>query len=289
MRKNGGLVMTLYIDVYFLINLTVDMLALVFAASLCRMPTSPRRLILCAFIGAAGAVGSLFLSSWRWLTVLMSVWVFAFFAWMVAREASLFRRLRFAVAALLMEILFGGAVYYAYAALDRMGMAEKLTGGGVNRRYLIFAVILLLAVGAIRLIRLFFSGMSSERTATLHIAACGKEITVCGLVDTGNLLRDPMDGTPVVLLTERCAAPLVPAGWDPVRASDLPSAWQTRLRLIPREGGRLALAFRPERAEICRGDRKESLRITIAVDKEEGRFGGYDALIPAAALDNGIF
>ena len=36
---------------------------------------------------------------------------------------------------------------------------------------------------------------------------------------------------------------------------------------------------------IC-DDKKEEIRVTIAVDKEGGTFSGFYALMPSAALDN---
>ena len=52
---------TLYIDVYFLINLTVDILSLYFATILSKTPTTTRRLITAAVFGAICAVGVVFL------------------------------------------------------------------------------------------------------------------------------------------------------------------------------------------------------------------------------------
>ena len=46
---------TLYIDVYFLINFTVDVLAVYFAVLLSKITTSRIRLILCGLIGAISA------------------------------------------------------------------------------------------------------------------------------------------------------------------------------------------------------------------------------------------
>ena len=47
---------TFYIDVYFLINLTVDILALYFSAIFSKTPTSIKRLLIAGIIGAASAV-----------------------------------------------------------------------------------------------------------------------------------------------------------------------------------------------------------------------------------------
>ena len=52
---------TLYIDVYFLINFTVDILSLYFASVFSKIPTSTKRLILSSVLGALVAVFAVFL------------------------------------------------------------------------------------------------------------------------------------------------------------------------------------------------------------------------------------
>ena len=58
----GEVMKTLYIDVYFFINFTVDLLALYFSSALYKLPTSAPRLMLASFVGSLYAVfGVLFL------------------------------------------------------------------------------------------------------------------------------------------------------------------------------------------------------------------------------------
>ena len=40
---------------------------------------------------------------------------------------------------------------------------------------------------------------------------------------------------------------------------------------------------------VIKGETKEEVRVTLAVDKEGGTFGGFGALMPSAALDNAVF
>ena len=64
---------TLYIDVYFLINFTVDFLALYFASVFSRVPTSVKRLIFSSLLGALFASGMIFLPEIPILQILTAI------------------------------------------------------------------------------------------------------------------------------------------------------------------------------------------------------------------------
>ena len=62
-----------------------------------------------------------------------------------------------------------------------------------------------------------------------------------------------------------------------------------RIRLIPiSRGGQthVLVGVKADSVRIKRGDCYENLRVTLAVDKEGGSYGGFMALMPSAALDN---
>jgi hypothetical protein len=48
------------------------------------------------------------------------------------------------------------------------------------------------------------------------------------------------------------------------------------------------VGVKADNVRIKRMDKYEELRVTLAIDKEGGSFGGYMALMPSAALDNAL-
>ena len=60
------------------------------------------------------------------------------------------------------------------------------------------------------------------------------------------------------------------------------------IRLIPvkRAGNtEIEIGIRTERATVVEKGKESDIRLTFIIDKECGSFGGYEGLIPAAALD----
>ena len=109
---------TLYIDVYFLINFTVDILAIYFAVSFSSVPTTRVRLILGGVMGAVFATLAIFVEN-TLIKLLLSLVFAVIIAIVSVRGASVLRRLKFFFAFLIFETLIGGAVYLVYGLLDK--------------------------------------------------------------------------------------------------------------------------------------------------------------------------
>ena len=64
---------TLYIDVYFLINLTVDMLAVFISVKLLHLKSSIIRILIASLIGAAAAIIDIFIAEYAIFRLINSV------------------------------------------------------------------------------------------------------------------------------------------------------------------------------------------------------------------------
>ena len=281
---------TLYIDVYFLINFTLDMLSMYFASKAAKFRVFPARLSLCGAIGGAAACLCVFLPRDSFMPSAILLLSAAGMTFLVGRGARPLRLLRLGVAFLLFETIFGGALGALYAFYERrlVPHLSEDAGGAYNRRILLLTVLVLLTIGGVKLVLLLFSGQRGVRTVRLRIVLCGAEQECEALVDSGNLLRDPMNLSPVMLIKARDFRGLLPRGTDFSEAPEnMPLPWRNKMRLIPiRKGESLTMrvGFLPDSITLC--DRpQEALALTVAVDPEEGGYGGYCALIPSAALD----
>ncbi len=289
-RTGVMLLKVLYIDVYFLINFTVDLLALYFAASVLHIRTGVLRLLGAAALGGGYATLAIFLSGTPVTVMLLSVPTLLLFSWIVPRTASVSRRVRFAGLFLLFEIFLGGAVYYGYRLLGKIPFFSEFRSNytAEGRRLMAFAVVALFAAGILRLCRCMLSSSCAERVCILTFTFGGKTYRVDALTDSGNLLRDPLDGTPVALVKSRDTACRSLA--DGLSREE--PALRTRIRLIPAAvGGHRSLltGIRPDSVLVEMPGRKpEEISMIIAFDREEGTYGGYPALVPTAAMDHGI-
>ena len=281
---------TLYADVYFLINFTVDLLALHFASRFSRVPTTPLRLILTSALGGIYAVVLLFVVKQSLLFFLFSAVFLLFVMLMASKGVCLLRRLRLLFSFLLFEVLLGGAVYYSYLTLE--GFVPEVVEGVApqNKRLLVFALIILMIMGAVRLFSGFVTRAELERSVSVKIAVTESVGVIEALLDSGNLLRDPTDLSPVMLIKQSEAIRLFPELTALLGSVDeIPAELKKRLRFVPisMAGGRKILfAVRPQTAFLILKKREEQIKLTLAIDNDGGTYGGYGALMPTSAIDN---
>ena len=155
--------------------------------------------------------------------------------------------------------------------------------------------VLLAAISAIASLLLgrLFTRSAEKATMPTTIELAGKSVGLTLLCDSGNLLCDPISGTPVLICAFRAVEPVL---YDQLRAffadpipdriSLLRRDAARRVRVIPMRGvgdGGMLFAFRPDRLLI--GD--QAVEALVAVDTARGRgeFGGTDGLIPAAFIE----
>ena len=280
---------TFYIDVYFLINFVVDAISLSFALRLSRGRESFGRILLGATVGAVLAVGTVLLplSGILYLAFFLGGW---FLSCYVASGTSSFRVFfRVAVWFILLETLIGGIVEALYSQLDfyTKNIEIGTNNGAENRIYLYFAAAILIAIGLLRLLGLLFAGGKSISSATLTGTIFDRAVNIECLWDSGNFLTDPMSGAPVVIVKARALSGIVCESFLSGEYEKLPDGYRERLRFIPVSGisgSRVLAGLLAGDLLLIHGSEKIKRTVVLAVDKEEGDFGGYLALAPGAVF-----
>ena len=284
---------TLYIDVYFLINFTVNLLALYYGAKFSRARSSVPRLIACAFIGAAFAVVDVLLDN-GYVGLCGSVITLITMCMLISSGLSLSRRIKFGFFFLLCEVILGGLVHFGYSLLDRFVgdyLGEDLAGGE-NRGALILSILILFSIGVLKLLIMLFTNLGGEKNVKIKIEIDGKEASADAFLDNGNLVRDPMNMCPVMFIKESLAEKILPK--NVIELSNLDSLsveYKKRIRLIPvtRMGQtHVMTGVKADRVSVILDGREEAVDFTLAIDKEGGTFAGYEALAPYGALNNVI-
>ena len=224
--------MTVYVDLYFILNFLLDFFAILICHRILGYRRSLLRILLAALLGASYSLVALQFSS--------SLFVFlhlAFGALMVliaCGYGSLRRYIRLLLLFFAVCFLLGGAV----TAVGR-GIANfKNTGSG---SHLTLTVVLITALfgGLLALLwgSFFPTKHPKSRTVLIKLQTDRACLSFQAYADTGNLLRDPLENTPVVLanasLSKKVFAlysdmpPPDHASADPVFYENMP------LRLIP--------------------------------------------------------
>ena len=285
---------TLYIDVYFLINFTVDLLALYFASCFSKVPTSTKRLLISSAVGALIAVGVVLLPEYAILKFIIATAGLIAMGFIAPKRISARRKLKFVFAFLIFEALLGGAVSFLWGILDKYisNFFDGAEGGAVNRKMLFLSLIVLLSIGVFKMLVSFFSNIESEGSVDVEISFLDNTAVVSAFVDSGNLAVDPMDLSPILLLKKEVAKTILPENIIELSNIDsLERKVKKRIRLVPLSRGgetHVMVGVKADAVRLVGGKSEEDLRVTLVIDKEGGDFGGYKALMPAAALDNAI-
>ena len=282
---------TIYVDIYFLINFTVDLLSLHLASLFIKIKASQSGVIISAFVGGLYAVLLVFIPESRIFLLLSTLIYFLLVSALVPKGCTALRKTKYVIAFLITEIFLGGLVYFTYGVLNNFIDSELLEEIKVERNLIFFSLVVLLSIGVLKLLLSIFRNNFSETKVRLKIVVFDKEYFVDALVDSGNFLTDPMDLSPVMLIKPRFSKKIFPYGApDVLETENVSDKMKNRIRIIPISsvGGRKVLCgFRADSVFVIKDDGVcEKVNLTIAFDKEEGSFAGFDALMPYAALEN---
>lgn len=252
--------MEIYLDVVIVLNFLVDLLLLMGTNRLAGFSQNAKRAALAAAIGGGYAAVCL-------------VPKFAFLGGIVGRLSCL---------ALMAFVAFGrgkGAVrrgiLFIFLSMALGGIALGLGNGG-------FGAIVLGALGVAILCVLGFCGrVGQEKYAQVDIRLSNRRLRLTALLDTGNTLRDPVSGTPVLVVDAASAAQLLDLSAaelsDPV--GTLARRRNHRLRLIPYHavGKNAGFLLATNADELLIDGRKESMIIAFA-PQQLGQGKAYQAL-----------
>lgn len=145
------------------------------------------------------------------------------------------------------------------------------------------------AVGAVYITVRLITAKKGAGPLSLCIEYAGNHIRFDALCDSGNLMRDPISGDPVILLSASLGRKLV--GSDNTRAllacdAEKLSKSGIRFRLIPiknSSGGSLCAAFRPDKVTTGSGRHTGNVQCLVALsDCNAVYFGGFPATAPAS-------
>ena len=275
---------TLYIDVYFMINFTVDILAIFIATRLVHAKISISKLALSGILGAVLAILELFVDN-----IFLHIFLAATFVLIISviccKNLSFFRSIKFIISFYIASFLISGAVNFVYSILDEyIDRFHTIQSSTTNRKALVFSLIILLIMGVIRLFIMMFSEYINEKSTRLLIRLEDKTLEIDALIDTGNLVKDPMNMNPVIFIKKKCAEHFFPASITELSNIDsLSQSYRKRIRLIPvtrNSETHVMIGVRVDKVMICNEKNREEIDATIVIDKEEGTFGGYYALVP---------
>lgn len=290
-----------YADLLFLINTGMDGLCLLLAGRLLHRRVKAWRVAAGAVLGGAYAVVALLLPDMGQAPSLLCD--LAVCAIMCATVFGERRRgwvkgiLSAAGVYFALSMALGGVMTALYHLLNRAGVAailSDLSGGEGDGLGSWLFLLLVLIGGAVslwggRILR----RVRAVRFCTLTVELDGKAATLRGMVDSGNLLRDPMSGRLVVCAEGEALRGILSPGLAAVMGGASPDAVglspadARRARVIPAgtaTGEGLLYGFVPDRIMLtAEGDTQErEIDALVAVTSIPTE--GVEALIPAELM-----
>lgn len=168
-----------------------------------------------------------------------------------------------------------------FASLLTGGAMTALISAGLSP---VWAGVLALAAGltAWLMVQLIPNVLCNVRQVELRVE--DRSVMLPAMLDSGNLLRDPVTGLPVLVIPAKAARTLFPSLADPSFLPGLPLGFRL-LNVRTAAGSALLPMFRPDDCRIYLNGSACKANLQVAVAGRD--YAGVQALVPMAALPSG--
>lgn len=279
-----------YADLLFLINFSMDFLCLFLTARILHHRLYPIYAISASAVGGVYSVASLFINTSVTLELAIDILVCAIIC--IIGFASPKQKLRQYFSIICVYVMcasaLGGVMTALFNLLNKLNIPINSGGDNISSwLFLLFAAIS--GFAALRGAN-FLRRLPSGKTADVEILFCGQKLTLRGMTDTGNMLRDPIGGKAVIVTDIRSTLPLLP---DAIRQAviseniqqlhTIPPAYSGKIRLIPTRsvsGECLLIGLIPDKIIIHNNKGATNVSAIFAPAKLHDLPGDCTAIIP---------
>ena len=287
---------TVYVDLFFLINFSMDFLCFFLTAKILGRRMSLWRGILGAVIGGLYADAALFFSLGRLASFALEIGVCAIMCAAVYGEKRRWRSLPlYILVYVAISMALGGFMTALFNLLNRSALfdgIEQSEGDGIS--VWVFALLALVS-GAITLLGgRFFAGKTAQKHAEIEVRYGGRSACLQAMTDSGNLLCEPISGRPCIVADLAAMEQVLPqeilraARTEPaVEITRISREHARNLRLIPTKtasGEGMLIGVRMERIAIRTEKEEKEVDAMVALADLGSTAGGKDALLPARLL-----
>jgi len=275
----------LYADLLFFINFGMDLISLWLTFLIVHQATSAPRLFCSATLGGIYGVAAVVVSASGLASFALSAAVSVIMIAVAAKgKLPVVKYLKYSFILWGMGALIGGVV----SAVCSLGGNSTGTVRAHNAPFFILAASSAICSLIVRVI----SSFRSIKECDVEIVSFGTTCRVRALVDSGNLVKEPVSGRPVVFLRKgvffRTAPRDVSLLCSDVSAIETLSSdirRRTRVLCVDRVGGGSAsLCFFPDEVTLIKGKNKKSVKVALCIE-DVLDYNGYDAIVPLSAVD----
>ncbi len=281
---------SVYIDVLFFVNVMINTVILLSTATVLKIKYSSFRIFIGAVIGAVYAC-VVFFPEIRFIYSVMFKAAAAMIICVISFAPKTFRQCIIYTAAFYATTAFFGVAALALLYFTDIGirLGGVISNGvfyfNIPISYLIFSCAV--SYAAICIGDRMLKRRSRRRYSVITISKGGRSVSLRALVDTGNMLRDPISGKAVIIADVHAVAPLFE--FDVEKYTDADSEFVSLppgFRLIPfssvGKSNGLMIAFVPDCVKI--DDNVRSDIVTALCGGVLSKNRDYDALLSLEAL-----
>ena len=245
-------------------------------------------------LGGAYAVSALFLPVEGYAALLIdAVACLVIVAVAFFRPSEPYRALLYAPVFAAVSMVLGGIMTALFNLLNKTGLPDVLGSQGDGISVWVFALLAIISGGMTLLFGGYFKGRMSTTQVEAEITLMGKGITVRGMSDSGNLLKDPIFGRPCIVADIEALAPILPEElYFAVKAGScelcgLPTELQTRISLVPARTANadsLLVGIRADSITLFVNKKRYGVDATLVLTELKGGAGESRLLVPARLL-----
>ena len=286
---------SVYVDLFFLINFSMDFLCFFLTAHLLHRKFSLPRVLAASILGGLYADLALFFVTGRILSFVIDVGVCALMCLIAFGEKKHLSSLPlYLMVYFAMSMALGGIMTALFGILNRSSAfkgIEASDGDGISA-WTFF--LLALVSGIITYFSgRFFRKKTAQSEAVLEIVYEGRHLVLSAMIDSGNLLRDPLSGKLCIVADLRAMERLLPqeiilaAQKKPIALEKLSEQHARRVRIIPANtasGFGILLAVRPEKLWLQSQKGRHPIDAMVALSDLGRSADGKQALLPAELL-----
>ena len=281
---------TVYIDLFFMINFSMDFLCFFLVFELLGGKMLLGRTLLASGLGGIYANISLFIPiEGIWAIFLdIAVCILMCLVAFGKRGSVLVNTLVY----IAISMTLGGFMTALFSLFNRIDLPlYEIDEDGISA-WLLLILALISAVGAL-LGGKFFRRKSSKRYAELSIFIGATFKKILSFYDSGNLLHDPISGRPCIIVDADALSDILPktvikaAKEKSIGISEIPEAMMTRIRLIPTRtatGEGLMLAVKADKIIISDKKSEREVNALLAVCELGNSADGCQALLPTELM-----
>ena len=280
-----------YIDVFFLINLSMDLLCFFITSKLLSHPPSMVRIVIASVLGAIYACGTLLLIEDGLVGLAADILACLLMSVVAVKKKGYWSdTLNYAVVYTAVSVVVGGIMTVLFSLFNRMDIPEMFNGEDISDGASVWLLAIFAAIsGMITLVGgKTWKKNSSRRRGKIEISYGHARIVMRAICDSGNLLTEPISGRPCIIVDRKKVEPILPlgvrrmlrnGGVDGITKNDM-----VRVRIVPTRtvnGSGLLYAVQFDEIRLNMGNGWHSVDAYLALSELSVGKEKIEALVPA--------